>query len=292
VNPYFLAILAYAWWGFVPAYWKLLQSFPAEQLILYRVLFSFLFLLPIAFSWPKVKALWRPKIILGLIGSSIAIGLNWYLYVWAVNHERVVESSLGYFINPLLNVALGWLVLGERLRKAQITACAFAGLGVLWMTVTLGHPPWIALVLAFTFALYGLIRKILAVPTLPGTLMESALLGIPALAALWIWFPQASSDGSPLSWQTWTLLLLAGPITTIPLLAFAESAKKLSLSTMGFFQFLSPSLQFALGVFVYGEPLGVNRGVAFFLIWLGLAFFVRDLWLNKKSLRAQGTATR
>lgn len=283
MNPTALAIIAYAWWGFVPVYWKLLQSFPSKELILYRILLSTVFLLPFFFLksiGPKIP--WTRKNILGLFASGLLIGFNWFLYVWSVNHGHVVDASLGYFLNPLINVALGTLVFRDKMKNLQKIACALAALGVGLLVLHTGNFPWIAFLLASSFAMYGLVRKILHVPTIRGTFVETMLLTPVALLGLyWLWqhgyshFPQATSK------ELW-LLSLAGIVTTVPLLAFAESAKYLTLSTMGFFQFISPSLQFLLGVFVYHESFGGIQWAAFSFIWMGLLLFLVDLRSPKR----------
>lgn len=281
MNPAFLAIFAYSWWGFVPVYWKQLLAFPSEELILYRVLLSTAFLLPLYWWTKKGQKLSLTKVGLPLTASGLLIGFNWYLYVWAVNHDRVVEASLGYFLNPLMNVALGTLLLKEKMHPALRWACGFAAAGAALLAFSQEAIPWVALLLASSFALYGLLRKQIGVHTISGTFFETLLLTVPAALVLSFLlyeekshFPQASSG--ELLW-----LLLAGIITTVPLLAFAEAAKKMTLSSLGFFQFLSPSIQFLLGVFYYQEPFATKQWLAFSLIWVGLGIFLWDLQKKK-----------
>lgn len=281
-RPALLALLAYGWWGFVPVYWKLLRDFPSEELILYRVLLSALFLIPIVLWRRQGRVLLEfarsPRISFGLFLSSLLIGFNWFLYVWAVNHDHVVDASLGYFLNPLMNVALGTLLLGETMRRNQWIACAFAAAGAALLVWYTGKVPWIALLLAVSFALYGLFRKQLKVATFPGTLWETLLLTAPsALALIWM-FQRGEAHAASASWGLLGLLSLAGFVTTVPLLAFAEAAIHLPLSVMGFFQFLSPSFQFLLGVFAYGEPFAPMQWLSFAFIWAGLAIFLLDSW--------------
>jgi chloramphenicol-sensitive protein RarD len=281
MNPAYLAIAAYVWWGLSPIYWKLLNAFPASELILYRVLLSSAFLMPFFFRGAKREALrqilFTPKALLGLLATGLLIGFNWYLYVWAVNNGHLVESSLGYFINPLMNVALGMLVLGETMRRNQKIACLLAAAGALILAVSTGTFPWISLLLALSFALYGLLRKVLAVQTIPGTFFETLVLAIPAGVALGWMYKQGLGHGSSATGGEWALMALCGVVTTVPLLFFAEAAKRMPLSVLGFFQFISPSLQFLLGVFVYKEPFGLHQWLSFALIWAGLAFFLTDL---------------
>lgn len=288
VSPTSLAVVAYAWWGFVPLYWKQLLAFSAEELILYRVLFSSLFLFP--FFLPQKRRadflliLRAPKILLGLLTSGALIGFNWYLYVWAVNSGHVIDASLGYFINPLMNVALGTIFLGERMRGLQKASLALAFLGVTVLTWSTGVVPWIALLLALSFALYGLVRKLLAVPTIPATFFETLILALPCAAALAWMVESGSSHGLNANNQEWMILIFSGAVTTIPLLAFAEAAKSLPLSVMGFFQFISPSIQFLLGVFVFREPFGLLQWFSFSLIWIGLLLFLAEHSHRRRSL--------
>lgn len=281
MSPAYLAILAYVWWGLSPVYWKLLTAFPASELILYRVLLSSAFLMPFFFRGGKREAfrqlLLHPRTLAGLLATGVLIGFNWYLYVWAINNGHIVESSLGYFINPLMNVALGMLVLGETMRRNQKIACLLAAAGALVLALSTGVFPWISLLLALSFALYGLLRKVLAVPTIPGTFFETLVLAVPAGVALGWMYKQGLGHATSASTGEWALLALSGIVTTVPLLFFAEAAKRMPLSVLGFFQFISPSLQFLLGVFVYKEPFGLTQWLSFALIWAGLAFFLTDL---------------
>ncbi len=279
MSPTSLAILAYGWWGLVPLYWKLLARFSSEELILFRILLSFVFLLLLCLLRPAYRKfgpiLSSPRLLLGLTASGTLIGFNWYLYVWAVNHGHVIDASLGYFLNPLVNVALGTLLLKERMSPQQKIACALASIGAGILAWQVGGVPWISLLLALSFALYGLLRKTLQVSTIPGTFWETLLLSLPALwGLLWmgerLHFPAATGG---------ELLVLAfcGIVTTVPLLAFAEAAKHMPFSLLGFFQFISPSLQFLLGFFVFHEPFTPLQWLAFAFIWMGLAVFVVHL---------------
>lgn len=280
-SPLALALLAYACWGFVPAYWKQIPAFSAWELILWRVVFSALALLP-ALAWrrefPSLFALLRaPRSAFALIGTSCLIGFNWSLYIWAVTSGHIVESALGYFLNPLLNVALGTFLLKERMSFQQKLACLLASLGVAWLTWSAGQLPWIALLLAFSFAAYGLGRKLARLPTLPATTAETLILAPPAAFGL-VWLhAHGGLHASVAGPGEWAWLSLSGPVTAIPLLAFAEAAVHLPLTVMGFVQFVSPSLQFLLGVLVYREPFSLEKAAGFALIWAGLAFFVVDL---------------
>lgn len=279
MSPASLAIIAFSWWGFVPIYWKWLQLFPSEELILYRILLSSVFLSPLLF-FSKTRG--QTKILaqnlsLGLFLSSLLIGFNWFLYVWAVNHNHIIEASLGYFLNPLLNMAFGTLYFREQLKPLQKIAGLFALLGTLVLVVHTGTFPWIALLLAISFALYGLVRKIIQVPTIPGTFLETCLLAPLALMGIFWLFRAGTAHTAYATSQELFLLSLGGIVTTVPLLAFAESAKYLAMSSLGFFQFLSPLIQFLLGVFLFKEPFSFLQWTAFGLIWVGLLIFLWDL---------------
>jgi len=265
----------------VPAYWKQLPGFHSGELILWRILLSSISLLPFLLYRNEtssiIQILRSKRLAIGCVTTSLLIGFNWSLYIWAVTSGHIVESSLGYFLNPLLNMALGTFLLRESLNRFQLLACALAFFGVSFLTWQTGKIPWIALLLAISFAAYGYLRKVLRFPTLAATFSETALLSIPALIGL-LWLsgkgelhaPVASS--SELAW-----LMLSGLITAIPLLAFAQAAIHLPLTAMGFLQFLSPTLQFLLGVLVYNEPFGKDRWASFAFIWAGLALFLFDL---------------
>jgi chloramphenicol-sensitive protein RarD len=283
VSPSLLAIIAYAWWGVVPLYWKQLKSFPAEELILYRVLLSSLFLLPF-FWFSKGHLQIGKRKLLGLFASGSLIGFNWYLYVWAVNHNHVVDASLGYFLNPLINVALGKFLLNEKMNRNQGFACALAAFGSGILAISTGSFPWIALLLATSFALYGFIRKKLHVSTISGTFFETTFLAFPTLIGLVIYYQLGLGYAPQASKIDWIWLSATGIVTTIPLLAFAEAAKGMALSSLGFFQFISPSIQFLLGIFVYHEPFSLFQWISFAFIWMGLGFFFLDLRNQKKSI--------
>jgi chloramphenicol-sensitive protein RarD len=283
VSPALLALIAYAWWGFVPLFWKQLKSFPSEELILYRVLLSSLFLLPF-FWFSKGHLRFGKQKILGLLGSGSLIGFNWYLYVWAVNHNHVVDASLGYFLNPLMNVGLGRFLLKEKMNRNQAWACGFAAFGSGVLAVSTGSFPWIALLLASSFALYGLIRKKLHVPTLSGTFFETTFLAFPTLLGLVIYYQMGYGHAPSATGIDWIWLSATGIVTTVPLLAFAEAAKGMPLSTLGFFQFISPTIQFLLGIFLYQEPFSFFQWISFAFIWIGLGIFFVDLRKQKKSI--------
>lgn len=276
----FFALGAYFIWGVAPAYFKLLQQVPPAEIMTHRVIWSALFMLlliSISRSWPQVRTIARqPAKVLLLAVSALTVGGNWLLFIWAVNNNHMLEASLGYFINPLINVVIGMLFLGERFRRLQWLAVALAACGVIVQLWKFGSVPVIALGLALTFSLYGLIRKKIAVDAQTGMLIET--LWLLPMAAIYL-FGVADSSTSHLSHNPWSLNLLlisAGIITTIPLMLFAAACMRMRLSTIGFFQYLGPTLMFLLAVLFYGEQLSQDKVVTFAFIWLALALFIFD----------------
>jgi chloramphenicol-sensitive protein RarD len=219
--------------------------------------------------------------------SALLLAGNWLVYVWAVNNGHVVDTSLGYFITPLVNVLLGYLVLHERPRRLQWAAVAIAASGVLWLTARAGEIPWIALVLAASFGVYGLLRKTAPLGSLEGLALETMLLAPIALPLLAIWTLQggaalAGADAATLGW-----LLLAGPVTAVPLLLFAAGARRIPLATLGLLQYIGPTLQFVLGVWLFREPLEISRLIGFMLIWLALAVYsAESVWVSRRGIAA------
>ncbi len=275
-RGYLYGILAYGWWGFFPLYWKLLRAAGPIEILAHRVLWSAAFvtlLLAARRHWSWLRTLLRrPGKLAGITLAAVLISINWGTYIYGVNTDRVVETSLGYFINPLVSVLLGVLVLRERLRRLQWIAMAVGAVAVGVLTVDYGRPPYIALVLAVSFGLYGLIKKRLALPATEGLFIESAVLALPALIYL------LSIGGGEFGHDTGqTLLLLgAGVATAVPLLAFAAAANLLPLSTLGVLQYLAPTIQLACGVLVYREPMPPARLAGFALVWLALVAFTYD----------------
>lgn len=277
-----MAVGAFVLWGVMPLYWHLLKQVPSLQVVAHRALWSAL--LVAAFltltrgrGWLR-EVLAKPRLAGMLFASSMLIGFNWSLYVWAVNAGHVVETSLGYFINPLLNVVIGVVFLRERLVPAQWVAVALAACGVLWLTFNYGGFPWIALALAGSFAIYGLIRRRAEVDAVAGLGVENLYLLVPA-AALLAWLEAGGGGGfASLRWGAAgsLLLVLGGALTALPLIGFAYAVRRVSLSTVGLLQYLAPTLQLLCGVLVFGEPFGRDRAVGFTLIWIGLAVFAID----------------
>jgi chloramphenicol-sensitive protein RarD len=276
------ALLAFVMWGLFPLYFRQIASVPALEVVLHRSVWSLVFVLALLaglrrFGWLRQLAA-QPRR-LGLFAiSALLLSCNWLLYVYAVQSGQVVEASLGYFINPLVNVVLGVLVLHERLRPAQWAAVALAALGVLWLSIMFGRVPWIALLLALSFGLYGLMRKTATLGALEGLALETLLLA-PLVAPLLAWWT-LRGDGAmargDLALDAW--LLVGGPLTALPLLLFAAGARRLPLATVGLLQYVSPTIQLALGVWVFGEPFERTRLIGFACIWAGLALYSLDAW--------------
>lgn len=274
------ALTAFLIWGVAPLYFKHIGFVPADEIVTHRIIWSCVFLILLVW-WTKagraVLAVFRqPRYLVLLTVTAVLIAANWLLFIWAINHDHMLESSLGYFINPLLNILLGMLFLGERLRRWQWFAVALAVSGVVLQIVTLGVFPWIALSLAGSFAVYGLLRKKMPVDSLTGLLIETLVL---TPVAAWYLFLYADSTTSQLSQNTLSLnlwLIAAGIITTIPLLCFTAGAKRLRLSTIGFFQYLGPSLMFIFAITLYHEPIVWQKWLTFALIWSALVVFSWD----------------
>lgn len=276
------AIFAYALWGVFPLYWQLLKQVPALEIIAHRVIWCALFVIGWLLLLDRGRgfrtALATPRVLPMLLASSVLISANWGLYIWAVTHGHVVDSSLGYFINPLVNVALGVLVLGERLNPRQWTAVALAALGVAWLTWQLGHPPWIALSLALTFGAYGLIRKLAAVESVQGLGLESGILFVPALLLLLVGTHWSGFVGLAHAPVDWLLLIVGGALTALPLIGFAYGARRIPFTMIGVLQYISPSLQLLCGVWLLHEPFTRTQLVGFSLIWAGLLVYALDGW--------------
>jgi chloramphenicol-sensitive protein RarD len=268
---------AFFLWGAAPLYFRLLRGVAALEIIAHRVLWSMLFLLllvPITGRFPAVKAALRQRRTLAMLAISGAlVASNWLTFVWAVNAGRVLETSLGYFITPQINVLMGFVFLGERLRRTQWLAVALAMAGVVNQILMLGQLPWVSLVLALTFGCYGLFRKQIPVDPLTGLLIETGIAAPVAAAYLLHLGRHHTMAFLHGGWLTDVLLLLLGLVTAVPLLMFAAGARRLPLATVGFLQYLAPTMTFVLAVFVFGEPLGAARITTFALIWAGIAVY-------------------
>lgn len=281
---------AYVFWGFMPLYWRLLRNVPALEILCNRIVWALAFtaiVLTLRGGWGWVRTIRGDRrTILTFAASTLCLSLNWLVYIWAVNAGYVVETSLGYFITPLLNVAMGVALLHERMRPGQWLAIGLAICGVIWLTVAYGHFPWIGLTLAVSFACYGLLRKQARLDSLQGLTFETALVALPALA--YLLYAHATGQGAFVAYGPETALLLAfaGPMTAVPLLMFAAGVRLLPLTTLGVLQYIAPTIQFALGVFLFGEPFDLQRLIGFCLVWLALAVFTGEGYLVRRRAMA------
>ena len=268
---------AYAMWGFFPIYWKLLHEVPALQVIGHRIGWSFILLIGVILltrQWTEFRsAALDPKVIGIYAVAGVLLSINWLIYVWGVNSGFIVETSLGYFINPLISVLLGVLLLRERLRAMQWVAVGLAAAGVIYLTVTYGRPPWIALSLAFSFGIYWLVKKLAPLGSLYGLTLETAL--VFPIALIYLMFVQFTGTSAFLHQGALTDILLigTGAVTSIPLLMFASAAREIPLTMIGILQYIAPTLQFLIGVFLYHEPFDQSRLLGFSLVWLALIIF-------------------
>jgi len=279
-RGYLFGLGAYGLWGFFPLYWKLLRPANPIEILAHRVVWSVLFVALVLLAvrrWRVVAGLARrPRTLAGLALAAVLVGANWLTYIYGVNTDHVVETSLGYFINPLVTVLLGVGVLRERLRPAQWAALGVGAVAVAVLTVDYGRLPWIALTLAFSFGLYGLVKKRLGLPAAEGLFVESAVLAAPALAYLGVLMARGSSTFGHVSAGHTALLVLAGAVTAVPLLLFAGAANRIPLSALGVLQYTAPILQLACGVLIYHEPMPPARLAGFALVWVALAVFSWD----------------
>jgi chloramphenicol-sensitive protein RarD len=277
------AALAYTAWGLFPIYFKSLQGVPPLEILMHRIVWALGFLiivLTVRRQWAWVsQVLKQPKILASFAASASLLSINWFIYIWSVNNGHVVDSSLGYFITPLVNVLLGYVLLKERMRVGQWAAIVLAAGGVLWLTWQAGHLPWIGLALAFSFGGYGLLRKTAALGALEGLSLETILLFPIALTYLAVLAVQGHNTFLQAPATTQSLLAVAGPLTAVPLLLFAAGARRIKMSTLGLLQYIAPTLQLLIGVVLYGEPFGGGRQIGFFIIWTALALYSAEgLW--------------
>lgn len=282
------AVAAYTMWGVAPIYFKALESLSALEVLMHRVVWSavVLVILVVLLKQGKkvVAALHTPKVMAILLCAGLLLGANWLLFIWAINNDHLLDASLGYYINPLINVLFGYLFLHERLRKLQLVAVGLAFAGVTFLVVSFGQLPWIALVLAISFSVYGLLRKQIPVDSMPGLFIETLLL-LPIAIVYWVGFASTSSDMTSNSLTFNSLLIAAGVVTTAPLLCFTAAARRIRYSTLGFFQYIGPSLMFLLAVWLYQEPLDTARLVTFGFVWAALALFSYDSFRDYKQQR-------
>ncbi len=274
---------AYITWGVFPIYWKLLHQVPALELLSHRITWSFLLLILFILLTRQGRSLRteiaKPRVLLIYIAAALLIGVNWLTYVWAVNAGFIVETSLGYFINPLINVLLGVIFYRERLRRFQWLPVAMAAVGVVFLTVIYGRLPWIALTLAFSFGIYGLVKKSAPLGSVFGLTLETGILFIPAV--VYILFLEGNTTGAFLHADPGVSLLLvgAGVVTTVPLLMFASAAQRIPLSLLGIIQYVAPTIQFLIGVLLYKEPFSHNQLIGFGIVWAALILFWGESFL-------------
>jgi chloramphenicol-sensitive protein RarD len=281
------ALAAYFLWGLLPIYWKLIQQVAATEILAHRMLWSFVFMLGLMawgreWRWLKT-AVTRPRTLLLFVTSATLLGINWLTYIWGVNNGYIVDTSLGYFINPLVNVLLGVVFLQERPRGGQWLAIGIATVGVAYLALSYGVVLWISLTLAFTFAFYGLLRKTSSLNSWEGLTLETAVFFLPALAYLFFLEANGTAAFGHAAWDTTTLLILTGAATSIPLLLFAYGARQVTLTTLGILQYIAPSMQFLIGVAIYNEPFTSVRLIGFSIIWLALAIYTgENIWRRQR----------
>jgi chloramphenicol-sensitive protein RarD len=281
------AALAFLCWGLFPLYFHAIDEVPPLQILAHRMLWSLLFLLivlAVRRQWGWLKLLRQPRVLGVFAASACLLSINWLIYIWSVNNGHVIEASLGYFINPLVNIMFGYLLLKEQLRRGQWAAIALAALGVAWLTWQAGTVPWIALALAASFGAYGLMRKIAPLGALEGLSFETLVLfPVAASYVVYLTVHGANAFINTPSTLTRVLLMAAGPITAIPLLLFASAARQIPLSVLGLLQYMTPTLQFLLGVWMFHEAFGAERLVGFALIWLALVLYgAEGVWMARR----------
>jgi chloramphenicol-sensitive protein RarD len=286
----FYALSAYFLWGILPIYWKQLHHVPSFQIFAFRIISSLLFLalvLTVRKNWTDFKqtVLNRQSLLLFTL-TGVLLAINWGVYIWAVNANHIVESSLGYFINPLVSVALGVLFLREKLRPMQWVPISMAAAGVIYLTIQYGALPWISLTLAFSFGLYGLLKKIASTGGLYSMTIEMASLCLPALGYLLLMGSRGEGVVSTASPTTWLLLITAGAITVIPILLFTAGARSIPLAMVGILQYVAPTLQFLIGVLIYNEPFTRTDLMGYGIVWLALIIFWLEGTLHRRKAAA------
>jgi chloramphenicol-sensitive protein RarD len=279
----FYAISSFLLWGLFPLYFKLLQDVGPFDIVLQRVFWSLIFLV-IVLTWRRqwdwlADVVRKPRVLLGFLSSALLLTGNWTMYVWAVNSDRIIDASLGYFMSPLLSVLFGYLILKEKLRPLQWLAVVLALAAVLWLTWANGRLPWIGLIIAATFASYGLLRKTGRLEALPGLALETMLLSPLVMGVLVVMALQGHNAFVQAGLASQALLVLSGPVTAIPLLMFAAAARRIPLSLLGLLQYITPTMQLLTGIFIYDEPFSGTRMTGFMVIWAALAVYsLEGLW--------------
>lgn len=279
-------VAAYLIWGLFPLYWTRLKPAGPLEILDHRILWSLVFtalIVSVRRQWPALRAAIRtPRTALILVAAALLISVNWGTFIYGVNSGQVVQTSLGYFVNPLVSVALGVLVLGERLRRIQWVAVGLAVVAVVVLTIDYGRPPYIALTLAFSFGFYGLLKKVVRVGPTEGLVIESGVLAVPALGMLLVLNANGDAAFGHVSVLHTVLLVSSGVVTAVPLMFFAAAARLVPLSTIGLLQYLAPVMQFVLGLVVFGEPMPPSRLAGFALVWLALVLFTVDLLRRRR----------
>jgi chloramphenicol-sensitive protein RarD len=296
MNPGIVyATLAYVLWGIFPIYFHVLAAVSPLQVLLHRVLWGLL-VVALILCWRRQwgglrAALARPAVVLRFLATAAVLSSNWFVYIWACDANRVVDASLGYFINPLVNVLLAALVLRERLRAPQWLAVAIAALGVVWLAWQAGAPPWIGLYLAISFAIYGLLRKTASLETLEGLALETLLLfpiALTCFVVLALRDQNAFINGAA---STRWLLFAAGPITAVPLLLFGAAARRIPFALLGILQYVSPSLQLVIGLWLFHEPFSAARLTGYCAIWLAFVVYAGEGWWRSRRVGALSADT-
>ncbi len=288
------ALGAYLLWGFLPLYLLLVTSVPPFEFVGWRIIWTLPFCLIIVAlrkQFPALRAaIANPRTLLALFFSALLIATNWFVYIWAIMENQVYAASLGYYLNPLLNVLLGTLLLGEKLTKWQWLAVAIAASAVALLSAGAITTLWISLTLAFSFGLYGIVRKQVDVGSLPGLTIESAILLLPAMGIAGWYAGTAAGTSFGNDWFLSAAIIFSGVVTAVPLLLFAIAAKRMSYSTLGFIQYLAPTIVFILGLTVFGAQLRPVQLGSFVLIWIAVAIFVADLWVRTRRAKAAAKA--
>lgn len=281
------ATLAFLIWGLCPIFYKSLVHVPPFEILMHRMVWSFLFLFPLLLflgRWKTFTLVLKNKRTLGmLVVTTLLVGINWGVFIWSISNNHILQASIGYYINPLVNVLLAMLFLGERLRRLQGVSVLLALAGVIYLTTTVGEFPWVSLTLAFSFAFYGLIRKIAPVSALEGLSVETLLLFVPAAGYLFFLDHQDVGAIFRINRQTDLLLMASALVTAVPLLLFTIGARRLTFVTIGFLQYIAPSSTFLLAVFVYHESFTMAQAVTFILIWAALVLFSIDAVLTYRN---------
>ena len=282
-------LAAYGMWGFLPAYYKLTDTVPADLVVSHRIVWSVLFVGLFLMLWGRLPEVWevfrQPKVVLGLTASAVFIAINWLVFVWAIENGQVLDVSLGYFINPLVSIVVGLVVLQERLSRGQAIAVGLAAVAVTLQAILAGGLPWVSLVLAFSFAGYGYMRKVIPVKATPGLLVETILL-LP-MAVGYILLSLSWGEDALVLNDLPVLAALAGTgiVTALPLICFSSAARRLPLFMIGLMQYMAPSMHFLMAVYVWGEPLDQSKLLTFLMIWAALAIFTADSWRRYRASR-------